>query len=319
MRDTITRHEEEMRKVEMSYDARLIVEYGKYEDLEEKLARTVQDYEEKLVELEESCNKEMTKARLDFEAQLCAREQQIQEARDSMAEQTVLHEATKLQMEEENERELIDVRSGYEATLHEERQTILKLKGEAGVLRNRHNVNLKEIELLNRQLVAMRSEHAELTKEKTDLEHEIENLSQEVEDEKLATKSKDKTIEELTKANDELEKYKFVLNHRIQELNLQIEPRDREIAELKAKIQDMETELLSLNKLNMSLRLNISDLGEKLESGKHETKLAIKRHKRCLESFGKLRVAVLDAAGLIHEPTALKNYVIKLYQRYITK
>ena len=233
-----------------------------------------------------------------------------------MAQQVRIHEIIKEQIEDDADREIIELRTNYETQLCEERQLVLKLKGEAGVLRNKHAISQKDVEDLKWQLSNLRDEYAQLKSRKEEQEKDLADLKTELVDRDSTILDKQRNIEELERANEELQKTKFVLNHRISELQAQIEPRDEEIVELKGKIADMETELLGLNKVNQNLELKIYELQEKLSASRRETQKETRRRKHCHQLLRKIRIELLDAAGLIQEPNALKSAIIKLYHKY---
>lgn len=233
-----------------------------------------------------------------------------------MAQEVRIHEMIKEQIEDDADREILDLRTSYETQLCEERELVIKLKGEAGVLRNKHAMSQKDIEDLKWQLNSLRDEYGQLKARKEELEKDVANLKSDLQDRDTTIADKDKRINDLELANEELEKIKFVLHHRISELQGQIDPRDREIAELKDKIADMETELLGLNRTNQSLELRLFELREKLGAARREIQKESQRRKRGQQLLGRIRVELLDAASLIQEPTALKSAVIRLYHNY---
>lgn len=251
-----------------------------------------------------------------YEARLREKDLQLKEAHEEMAQEVRIHEIIKAQIEDDADREIIELRTNYEAALCEERALVLKLKGEAGVLRNKHAMSQKDVEDLKWQLNSLRDEYGQLKGRKEELEKDVVDLKSELQDRDSAIQDKENTIEELELANQELEKFKFVLNHRISELQAQIEPRDKQINELKDKIADMESELLGLNKTNQNLGLKLYELREKLSAAKREIQIETQRRKRCQQVSRKIRIELLDTAALIQEPNALKSAIIKLYHRY---
>lgn len=251
-----------------------------------------------------------------YEERLLEKELLLKESHEEMAEQVATHEIIKEQIEDDADREIIDLRANYETALFDERQLVLKLKGEAGVLRNKHAMSLKDLEDVKYQLSSLQEEFNKLRNRKEELEKEVADLKNEVQERDSTIQDKMKNINDLNLTNQELEKIRFVLNHRISELRNQIEPRDKEIAELKAKIADMENELIGLNKTNQNQQLKIDEMKEKLTAAKLEIQHESQRRKSCQQLMRKIRIELLNTAGLIQEPKALKSAVIKLYHRY---
>ncbi|XP_016840844.1 cilia- and flagella-associated protein 57 [Nasonia vitripennis] len=309
-------HEEAMRQMEIGYDSKLIVEYDKYQAFEERNNAMREDYEQRLTDLAKASKAELEETIGKYEARLREKDLQLKEAHEEMAQEVRIHEIIKAQIEDDADREIVELRTNYEAALCEERALVLKLKGEAGVLRNKHAMSQKDAEDLKWQLNSLRDEYTQLKGRKEELEKDVVDLKSELQDRDSTILDKEKTIDELGLANQELEKFKFVLNHRITELQAQIEPRDKQINELKDKIADMELELLGLNKTNQNLELKLYELREKLSAAKREIQIETQRRKRCQQVSRKIRIELLDTAALIQEPNALKSAIIKLYHRY---
>ena len=311
-----TAHEETMRKMEADYNSKLITEYDKYHAFEQRNNEMREDYERRLEELEKKDEAMLAEVVKKYEAEIHAKNLQLEELQEEMAQQARINDKSKELIEDDADREIIQIRTNYEAKLHEERQTILKLKGEAGVLRNKYFATKKEIDDVKRQVIHFQNDHTKLQKTIQDLEKDVLDLKKEISERDVTIQDKEKHIYDLKRNNQELEKFKFVLNYKIRELKNQIEPRDREIKELKEKIKDMETELINLHKTNMSLELQVQELREKLGGCRRENQLELERNRRCQQLLKKIRIDLSDAAGLIQEPNALKSAVINLHHRY---
>lgn len=311
-----TSHEEAVRKMEINYDAKLINEYDKYRAFEERNNAMRESYEKRLEELEKRSAAELDATVKRYEAQLHAKNLQLEETHEEMAHQVRVHEKLKQHIEDDADREIVDIRAGYEAKIHEERETNLKLKGEAGVLRNKYFATRKDIDDLKRQVVQFQTEQTQFQKTVQELERDVLDLKKEITERDVTIQDKEKRIYDLKRNNQELEKFKFVLNYKIRELKSQIEPRDEEIKELKEKIRDMENELVNLQKTNVSLELQLHELREKLGGSRRENETLTARNRRCQGLLRKIRVDLTDAAGLIQDPNALKTAVKNLYHRY---
>jgi chromosome segregation ATPase len=253
---------------------------------------------------------------MKYDIRMQEKELQLQEAHKEMFEKVQVHEIIKAQIEDDTDREIVDLRTSYETKLFDERQAILKLKGEAGVLRNKQKVCQKEVEDLKWQLNNLRDEYTQLTARKEELEKSVVDLKDDLSGKESTIADREKRVSKLERDNQELEKFKFVLNERINELMSEIEPRDKKIVELKEKVADMETELLGLNKTRQDLDLKQHELKGKLSAWKKELDKEEQRRKRYQQLLRKIRIDLLEAVGLIQEPMALKNCVIKLFRRY---
>ncbi|XP_043683652.1 cilia- and flagella-associated protein 57 [Vespula pensylvanica] len=309
-------HEKAMQQMEISYDAKLIVEYDKYQALEEKNNIMCQHYEKCLDDLKKDSADVLQQTIVKYEALVHEKKVQLVETQEEMEHQAHTQELLMAQIEDDADREIVDIRTNYENVLYEESQMNLRLKGEAGVLRNRYMASQKDIEELKRQVQRVQGEYAQFQKTIQELEKDVLDLKEEINERDITIQEKENHIYELKHSNQELEKFKFVLNYKIQELKNQIEPRDHEIRDLREKIHDIETELVNLHKTNVSLELQLHELREKLASARHEVYMEVQRNKRCQRLLRNIQVDLLDTAGLIQEPHALKVAVTNLYHKY---
>ncbi|XP_017883097.1 cilia- and flagella-associated protein 57 [Ceratina calcarata] len=309
-------HEDTMKQVEANYDAKLIMEYDRYLALENSMNAMRQDYEKRLEQLESHGIQELEKATNKYEALLHEKKLQLEESQDEMTQQVRVHEQMMTEVEDDADKEILELRTNYEAQLCEEKELNIRLKGEAGMMRNRYLASLKDVEELKRQVERVQSEYSYFQKTIQELEKDKEDLKKEIDERDVTIHDRERQIYELKRTNQELEKFKFVLNYKITELKNQIEPRDQEIKELKEKIRDMETELVNLHKTTVSLELQLYELREKLGAARRELQYEVHRNKRCQQLMKKIRVDLLDASGLVQEPSALKTAIMKLYHKY---
>ncbi|XP_043277268.1 cilia- and flagella-associated protein 57 [Venturia canescens] len=309
-------HDEAIRVMEMNYDAKLIEEYDKYRDFEERNNLMRQEYEIEIEKLQEQRIQELEELKKNYEAQLHSKNLELEESHEEIAHQAIVHEELKKQIEDDADREIVALRTSYEAKLNEESRTILKLRGEAGVLRNKFFATRKDIEDLKRQLDTQHSQQTQTRKVTHDLEKDVMDLKKEITERDVTIQDKEKRIYDLKRDNQELEKFKFVLNYKIRELKSQVEPRDHEIKELRDKMSDMETELINLHKINVSSELQLQELREKLRGAKRGSEIETAKNRRLQGLLRKIRVDLSMAVELIQDPNSLKNAVMQLHQRY---
>ncbi|OAD56123.1 WD repeat-containing protein 65 [Eufriesea mexicana] len=310
------KHEETVKQIETNYDAKLITEYDRYLALESIMNTMRQNYEKRLEEMEKHGTEELQKATNKYEAILHVKKLQLEDTQDEMLQQVRVHEQIVTQVEDDVDKEILDLRTNYETLLYKEKELNIRLKGEAGMMRNRYMASLKDVEELKRQVQRVQSEYIYFQKTIQELEKDKEDLRKEINERDITIQDRERQIYELKRSNQELEKFKFVLNYKITELKNQIEPRDHEIKELKEKIRDMETELVNLHKTTVSLELQLHELREKLGAARRELQYELHRNKRCQQLLKRIRVDLLDASGLVQDPQALKSAITKLYQKY---
>ncbi|KYN06041.1 PREDICTED: cilia- and flagella-associated protein 57 [Cyphomyrmex costatus] len=309
-------HEKAMQEMENNYEDKLIMEYNKYQAFEECTNAMRENYEKQLKDLEKRDAEQLQKTVTKYEALLHEKKIQLEEIFDEMTHKERVHERLMTQIEDDADHEILEIRTKYENLLYEERQINLKLKGEAGVMRNKFMASQRDVDDLKRQVHRVQGEYAQFHKNIQDLEKQITDLKKEITERDATIRNKEQQIYDMKRTNQELEKFKFVLNFKIDELNNQIQPRDQEIQELKDSIRNMEEEHISLQKTNENLELQLHEKQEKLRIARQETDHEIRKNKRCQQLLRKIRVDILDVSRLVQEPNALKTAVTNLYHKY---
>lgn len=309
-------HEEAMQQMENNYDAKLITEYDKYQAFEERTNAMRERYELQLKNLEKRDAEELQRTVTNYEALVYEKKVQLEETSDEMKHKEHVHEHLMAQIEDDADREILEIRTKYENLLYEERQNNLKLKGEAGVMRNKFMASQRDVDDLKRQVNRVQGEYVQFQKNIQDLEKQIVDLKKEIIEKDVTIQSKEQQIYDMKRMNQELEKYKFVLNYKIDELKSQIEPRDQEIQELKDRIRGMEEKLTNFQKITENLELQLQEVQEKLRTARHEIDRQVLKNKKCQQLLRKIRVDILEASELIQEPNALKTAVTNLYHKY---
>ncbi|XP_067002116.2 cilia- and flagella-associated protein 57 [Anabrus simplex] len=309
-------HEQAIQSMETSYNAKLIVEYDKYQLLEDKMQKMRDACEKEMADMtldKEKALKELTES---YESQLHEKNVQIEELHEESNQQIKEHERIKLEIEDDADREIVEVKTRYELQLKEEKDINVRLRGEAGVMKKKFISSQKEIDEFKHQVHTLQGEHQKFQATISGLDRDINDLKKEINERDATIQDKEKRIYDLKRKNQELEKFKFVLNYKIKELKNQIEPKDREIKEKKEQIQDMELELENLQKTNTSLDLQLAELKEKLHATDMELQTTLSQNRGSRALFRRMQMDLHDAAGLIQEPNKLKQAVTALYHKY---
>lgn len=309
-------HEETMQQMENNYEIKLITEYDKYQAFEERTNVMRENYEVQLKNLEKRDAEELQKTVTKYEALIHEKKVQLEETSDEMTHKERVHERLTAQIEDDADREILEIRTKYENLLYEERQINLKLKGEAGVMRNKFMASQRDVDDLKRQVHRVQGEYAQFHKSIQDLEKQIADLKKEIAERDAIIQNKEQQIYDIKQTNQELEKFKFVLNCKNEELKSQIVPRDKEIQQLRDSIRNTEEQFTSLGKTNENLELQLHEVREKLHAARKEIEREMHRNKRCQQLLRKIRVDILDASGLVQEPNALRTAVTNLYHKY---
>ncbi|XP_011155661.1 cilia- and flagella-associated protein 57 [Solenopsis invicta] len=309
-------HEDAMQQMENNYEVKLITEYDKYKAFEERTNAMREKYEIQLKNLEKRDAEELQKTVTKYEALLHEKKVQLEETSDEMTHKERVHQRLMAQIEDDADHEILEIRTKYENFLYEERQINLKLKGEAGVMRNKFMASQRDVDDLKRQVHRVQGEYAQFQKNIQDLEKQITDLKKEIVERNTIIQNKEQQIYDMKRTNQELEKFKFVLNFKIEELKNQIGPRDQEIQELKDSIRDMEVELMNLHTANENLELQLHEVRDKLCTARQENDRETNKNKNCQQLLRKIRVDILNASELVQEPNALKTAVTNLYHKY---
>ncbi|KYN38346.1 WD repeat-containing protein 65 [Trachymyrmex septentrionalis] len=309
-------HEEAMQQMENNYEAKLITEYDKYQAFEERTNAMRENFEKQLKDLEKRDAEQLQTTVAKYEAMLYEKKTQLEETFDEMMHKERVHEHLMRQVEDDADREILEIRTKYENLLYEEKQISLKLKGEAGVMRNKFMASQRDVDDLKRQVNRVQGEYTQFHKHIQDLEKQIMDLKKEIIERDATIRNKEEQIYDMKRTNQELEKFKFVLNFKIDELRNQMQPKDQEIQELKNSIRNMQEELMSLQKTNEKLERQLYEEREKLKTARREKDREIHKNTRSQQQLRKIRVEIFEVSELVQEPNALKTAVINLYHKY---
>ncbi|XP_073957164.1 cilia- and flagella-associated protein 57-like isoform X1 [Choristoneura fumiferana] len=310
-------HERTLQGLEADFNIRLISEYDRYQNLEDKTARMRKDYEQRLEDLAESKRQALREMNNMFEAKLEEKELVLQELQEQTDMEKREHETIKSSIEEDADREIIEIRTAYEVQLKEEKDANVRLKGETGLMKKKLISANKEIDEFKHQVAQLKSEHKQFQKVISTLERDVTDLKKEIQERDGTIQDKEKRIYELKRKKQELEKYKFVLNFKITELKNQIEPKERTIRELRTQIDDMENEELKLLNFKHDLELKINQLTEKLSSAKKDFLSEADRNLTLKNTLKKIKIDLHNMTANFQDPMKLKLNVKALFHKYV--
>ena len=215
------------------------------------------------------------------------------------------------------DKEILEMKTKYEKDLKAERETLVKVRGELGIMKKKNINSLKEldshkenIDWMGKEQVRFKIEIKTSEKDKIDLKREI--------------RSRDSTIlnkeKEITKLKNELrhmENTKYVFQHRIKTLQEEIKPKEEKISGLKQQILDMEGELTSNVKNQSEITAQTEELRGKLTTAlqdltgeKRKVHLAAAQNGKFLKEFELLQPVLQDSKKL-------KEGVLNLYNKVL--
>ncbi|KAI5103733.1 cilia- and flagella-associated protein 57, partial [Silurus meridionalis] len=239
LKDIIEKHTKEQQDLESTNTQKLMLEYEKHQELQVKLQKMQESYEEKLQDLEESRQRALEDMTQFYENKLQEKMLELSQCQDESRQQLREFEEINKQMEEDGDMELHDIRIKYERKLWDEKETNLKLSGETRVMKKKFTSLQTEIDNRNLEIEKLKVEQQKLHGVIKALEKDIMGLKREILERDETIQDKENRIYDLKKKNEELEKFKFVLEYKVNELKKQIEPRENEVKEMKEQVHEV--------------------------------------------------------------------------------
>ncbi|KAJ3363138.1 Cilia- and flagella-associated protein 57 [Allomyces javanicus] len=310
------RHARDMEELETTHSTKLMAEYEKYQELQNKTAQLEQQWQQQLEELQSQKQKTLHEFTGQYEAMLKAKQADIDRLQEEMRQQIKEFDETNRETEEDADQEILLIKHKYEKRLREEREVGLRLKGENGIMKKKFNTLNSEIEAHKGEIQRMFQEEKKLQSIIKSLEKDIAGLKKEIQERDETIQDKEKRIYDLKKKNQELEKFKFVLDYKIKELKKQIEPREQDIMNMSEQIKKMDEELSTYNKSNTSLDLLIGDLKLQLRAAEKQVQIEKSKVKYFNLIVKKFKADLNECVQHIQDPKPLKGRVKALYQHY---
>ncbi|OEH79837.1 wd g-beta repeat-containing protein [Cyclospora cayetanensis] len=229
---------------------------------------------------------------------------------------TVIHtlklESLPLVMEIESLKEM------YERRLAEENAEKVKLRGQAGIFRQRYEDAKEQAEQL-REAARMKEERAARLKADVDkLVADRTALNQELQERDKTIGEKEQRIYDLKRQNQELEKFKFVLDYKINQLKAVIDPKTRDIQEMQAQIQAMDSELVEYHRQGKVSAMEMEQLKLKHKALRDEISAQRQKIAQGEQRMRRLQLDIYECMQYLQDPHTLKQRVTALYRKYLT-
>uniref|UniRef100_A0A668W0X1 EML-like second beta-propeller domain-containing protein n=1 Tax=Oreochromis aureus TaxID=47969 RepID=A0A668W0X1_OREAU len=228
--ELIMKHSKELKDLELSYSQKLIVEHEKYQDLEQKHQRMLEDYEKQLKSAEDrkiQAVEELTKM---YEAKL--------------------QEKTQLLAQFISLQKRIDDRSADINKLKQERQRLLglirSLESDIEDLKRQISGHEKTSQDKDHIILCLKRKNQELEKLKFVLEFQLNELKQKTEPLQHDISVKKERISQLEEELIQTDKSNAQLKLTVSELKLKLKTRDKEMCKESQKVKDLETHLQRL-------------------------------------------------------------------------
>ena len=300
------RHGKDMQELETVYSAKLMTEYDKYQELQNRTTEMQQQWEKQLRDMDESRERALAELTESYEEKIKEKQREIDRLQDDMRHQIREFEEMTKETEEDADAEVMELKHRYEKKLKEEKESGLQLKGENSIMKKKFNSIKNEIESHKLDIQKMVAEEKRLHNIIKALEKDIIGLKKEIQERDETIQDKEKRIYDLKKKNQELEKFKFVLDYKIKELKHQIEPRETEIQTMSEQISEMDNELEQYHHVNNKLELAINDLKQKLRAAEKEVETERDQVQESSLVVKRFKVELAECMAHIQDPKALK-------------
>ncbi|KAI7809591.1 cilia- and flagella-associated protein 57 [Triplophysa rosa] len=315
--DILEKHEKELQDLESNNNQKLMLEYEKFQDLQLKLQRFQQQYEQQLHSVEESKVKDLDDITRFHEAKLQEKMMMLTQCQEESQQQVREFQEYIKQVEKDGDLEIQDIRLQYKQLLREEKQTNAKLKIESDTTKKSFQNVQKEIENKNLEIEKLKQEVQKLQAVIRSLEKDIVGLKNSVQERDGIIQDKEKTIYGLVKNTDMLKNTVAVLEFKKGYIQEQIEPKENEIKELKEQQQEMEGELDEFHKKNTQQQLKIAELNLKLKTKDKEMQKEMQKVQDTRTLLNRFKSDLHKCVDNIQDPQKLKENIRELYKFYV--
>ena len=310
--------ENEKAMVEMAeqYKGKLIVEYQKYDNLEEMYTSIKKNYDEKMKAVQKSTQNEVDEMKVKFDEKLAANGEEVKQYERDCEDKIKAVEEMLKQTEEDADKEILELKTKYEKTLRSERETNVRLRGEAGIVKKKLQAVLKDTDEHKSSIQRMSLENQKLHSSIRNLEKDIADLKNEIRSRDEAIAEKEKKTTELKRSAVVLDKNRFVLEHKIEELRQQILPKDDMIIDLRSQIDAMEDELNAVTRSQTELAIQLDDTKAKLITTSAELASERKKGSKQFHQFSRLQKDLGCLVNILQDAKALKIAVSNICKKY---
>ena len=309
------------------FKSKLVVEYEKYEKLEVEYEKIKEASVKKVELLENSIEERIENIKREFDEKLSRYEDEVKLREKTNEDKMKSIEEVLKQTEEDADKEILELKTKYEKDLKSERETLVKVRGELGIMKKK-NLNVtkeldshkENIDWMGKEQVRFKVEIKTSEKDKADLKREIRSRD-------ITILNKEKEITKLKAEVRHMENTKFVFEHKIKTLQDEIKPKDDKINGLKQQILDMEGELTNNVKDQTEISAHTEEIKAKLtaslqelNSEKRKVHLAQAQNYKFLKEFEMLQPVLQDSKRLKDGVLSFYNKVrmcIKRYNRHL--
>lgn len=173
-------HSRALLELETSHSAKLMIEYEKYQELQNRTNMLQHQWEGQVKSMKASQEKALIDLTNHFEAKLEEKRIELQEIQQEIQKKLREHEEITKESEEDADTEILELKHRYEKKLKEEKEVGIRLKGENGIMRKKFNALQNEIDAQKAEISKMIAEEKKLNTLIKSLEKDIVSLKKEV-------------------------------------------------------------------------------------------------------------------------------------------
>ena len=310
-------NEKNVAEISEQFKSKLIVEYQKYANMEDKYNAVTQSHKKKMESIEKAKGEEFKKMQDEFDAKLVKNQHEVKRHEKIGNEKVRAVEEMLKQTEEDADKEILELKTKYEKILRSEREANVRLRGETGIIRKKLQSVMKDTEEYKVNISKMTTENQKLHKTIKNMEKDINDLKNEIRNRDETIGDKEKMITELKRTGIELEKNRFVLEHKIENLKQQILPKDDLIRDLRSQIDAMEDELNAVTRTQADLEVTIDETKSKLTTTSQELVVERKRASNLTVLQARLFKDFNELSNVSQDAKSLREAVANMCKKYI--
>eukprot|EP00094_Tigriopus_californicus_P008583 TCALIF_08273-PA protein Name:"Similar to WDR65 WD repeat-containing protein 65 (Homo sapiens)" AED:0.08 eAED:0.08 QI:0/0.28/0.12/0.75/0.42/0.37/8/0/1160 len=270
------------------YKSKLIVEYQKFETLEEEHTAMKNSYERKLKEALKAKEEALVKQGEEHLTKIQVKDAEIAKKESEAELKVKAVEEMLRQTEEDADKEIMEMKRKYEKQLRFEKDANVRLRGESGVLKKKYHNSIGEVE-------DQRANIQKATHDNQKLQQSIRNMEKDMTDLKKEVRLRDETITERERRIADQRKYAMELEKNRElntvskihtDLELQVEDaKARAMAysgELVAEKKKVVKQSITIERMNKDLGL----LGSNIQDGKQLKEVVAKIYRKYNRTSG---------------------------------
>lgn len=173
-------HAKEMMELETVHSAKILAEYEKFQELQNKTTEMQQKWETQLAEMDEAREQALAELTNHYEEKLKEKQAEIEKLQEEMRTQIRDFEEMTKDTEEDADTEVMEIKNRYEKKLQEEKESGQRLKGENAIMKKKFNTLHTEIESHKADIQKMYAEEKKLHNIIKALEKDTVGLKKEV-------------------------------------------------------------------------------------------------------------------------------------------